>query len=126
MAVPYCVGPRSAAAHEPVAALRFALPPALVLRAQAGRYAPLLHRLGLVVDEAGAVTIGAYDCDLASALPALREQALRFLVTLHEPRMAALSFPAELTAGDGWRESYLIALGARVAIAQGARAMIVR
>ena len=142
MTAPHRLGPLSLSDRMPVAALRFTLPPALILRAQAGRYGPLLHRLGLVVDEAGAVTIGAYDCDLASAMPALREQALRFLLTLHEARMAPASFAAELVVcspladaadqpigsrqGNCWKEHYLIALGARVAMAQGARGMVVR
>jgi len=126
MTVPYCIGPRPVAAREPEASLRFALPPALLLRAQAGRYAPLLHKIGLVVDDAGMVSLGAYDCDLASAMPALREQALRFLLTLHETRMAPQSFAAELVAGDRWKENYLIALGARAVMAQGARGVVMR
>lgn len=129
MSAPQRLGPAialPAVERMPIAALRFTLPSALVLRAQPGRYGPLLHRLGLTVDAAGGVSIGAYDCDLESAMPALREQALRFLLTLHEARMAPQSFAAELTAGDRWRENYLIALGARVAMAQGARGMLVR
>ena len=125
MTAPHRLGPLPVSDRMPVADLRFTLPPALILRAQAGRYGPLLHRLGLVVDESGGVSIGAYDCDLASALPALREQALRFLATLHETRMAPQTFVAELTA-NRWNENYLIALGARVAMAQGAHGMIVR
>jgi hypothetical protein len=127
MATPYCVGPRPAPIEPPLVRLTFRLPPALLLRAAVGRYVPALHQVGLEVEPDGTVTIGGYQTLLRDAPPALLEQAARFLLTLHDKTIAAQSFEAEMLAVNSTRpERFLVAVGARVVIAQGARAMLIR
>jgi hypothetical protein len=124
---PYCVGPRPAPSFPPTAQLQFQLPPALILRAAVGRYVPALHQVGLDVGDDGTVTIHGYHGLLRDAAPALLDQAARFLLTLNERTMAPQSFSAELLASNSARpERFLIVLGARVVIAQGARALLAR
>ncbi len=129
MNVPYCIGPRPlpSDAPPPTARLRIALPPALILRAEAGRYVPNLHQVRLDVGADGVVTIGGYGLFVDNAMAGVLDQAARFLVTLAEPRMAPQSFAGEIEFANAARpEKFLIALGARVVIAQGARGLLIR
>lgn len=119
--VPQC------ADRAPTARLSFALPPALILRAQAGRYGPSLHQVGILLGADGVVEINGYHGFVSEAMPALLDQAARFLLTLQDKTIAAQSFEAECVAENSTRpERFLVSLGARVVIAQGARALLVR
>ncbi|MGH6875946.1 MAG: hypothetical protein ACREHV_01070 [Rhizomicrobium sp.] len=89
-----CIGERPPAERIPTVRLSFCLPPALLLRAQAGRYAPTLHGCRLDVGTDGTVTIGGYDGLVTHSTDIVIEQALRFLVTLAERGSAPLTFAA--------------------------------
>jgi len=114
----HCIGERPPAERPPTVRLTFALPPQLVLRAQAGRYLPTLHGVRLDVARDGLVTIGGYDGLIAHASEQAVDQALRFLSAMGDVKtLPACVFAGELVADD--QPSPLrIAVGARVAIAR--------
>jgi len=114
----HCIGERQPSDRPPTVRLCFALPPQLVLRAQAGRYMPTLHGVRLDVGHDGLVTIGGYDGLISHASEAALDQALRFLAALGDVRaLPPCVFAGEIVE-DEVASPLRIAVGARAAIAR--------
>jgi hypothetical protein len=119
MATLLCIGERPRPSVPPTVRFSFQLPPALVLRAQPGRYGPTVHGARLDVGADGLVEIGGYLVLQREAAAAVLDQARRFLDALVRDggrEIAPQAFAGELFWWGGRAERYAVALNSRVAL----------
>lgn len=126
MTVLSSIGERPAAERVPTVRLSFILPPALLLRAQAGRYMPTLHGVRLDVGRDGRVTIGGYDGLITHSTDIVLDQALRFLSQLGDRAAPPAVFGADFVGRFDEIGRPIARMTKRLVMAVNARAVIVR